>query len=182
MGEFLDIKRPHATAKDNIGGIAATLYLARTDKFTLIAEFVTPVVNPEDAVTIEDDHTFGVSDGFTEMEGDFKKNMWEGEKAGDWGSNNKKWTVKAFFYGTGKEVVAAEAEYNNAEMIILARKLKAGPGADINQFGLKDMPARCVDAKWTSGTPDSGFAGIEFTFESYHPTLAFYEGIITMKP
>jgi len=182
MGELVSIKRPYATAKDNIGGIAATLFLARFDKFLVISEFVSPIVNPEDAVTITADHTFDVADGFIELEGDFKKNMWEGEKAGDWGSNNKKWTIKAFFYGTGKEVAAAEAEYNNAEVMVLATKLKAAAGADVNQFGLKDMPARCIEAKWTSGTPDAGFAGIEFTFEAFQPTLAFYEGVVTMKP
>lgn len=182
MGELIDLKRDYANQKDNIGGVVAEILAARFDKFTLITGFVSPIVNPEDAVTITADHTFGVSDGFITLEGDFKKNMFEGEKSGDWGSNNKKWTIKAFFYGTGKEAAAAEAEYNNAEVMLLVRKLKGDSAGPTLQFGIKDMPARCIDAKWTSGTPDSGFAGIEFTFEAFQPTPAYYEGVVTMKP
>lgn len=182
MADLINLKRPYATQKNNVGGLQQTVLVARMDKFATIAGFVSPVVNPEDAVTISGDHTFGLTDGFTELEGDFKKNTFEGEKSGDWGSNNKKWTIKAFFYGTGKEAAAAELEYNNAEVMLLTKKIVGNGAPVVNQFGLKDVPARCIDAKWTSGTPDSGFAGIEFTFEAFQPSLAYYEGVVTLKP
>lgn len=178
--ELVNMDRP-ADMKDHIGGIQSKVYFAPRSWFSLIAGFKTWAA-AGDLAKIDGPHTFTAGKGFITLEGDFKSNTFEGETVGAWGSNNKKFTVKAKYHGTGPEAAEIEALLNNAEGVVLTKRLTADAAPITNQFGLDQMPVRCSGVKWTSGTPESGEAGLELTFEAIQPRLAFYTGVITEKP
>lgn len=186
MGELVKLNRP-TNLYDNIGGIKDKVFIAPKDWFTAIQGWKaapTPPALPAagDMVTIDQDHTFSTGKGFITLEFDFKTSNIEGEKSADFGSNNKKFTIIGHYYGITEEAAEVEALLNNNEVICIVEKLDGSLTTKKLQFGLKDMPGRVIDAKWKTGTPDSGYAGCEFTIECFQPRLAFYKGVITEKP
>lgn len=177
---MIKLSRP-TNPKDNISGIAATMFLGLLQDFDEVAAFKT-VVAMGDEVTIADDHTFLTGKGFYAMELDYKKNNFEGKMSSDWGSNNKQYTIKGTYHGTSKQCAAFSSYLKNSEFILLVKRLTTEATPQVLQFGLPNLPARLIDDPEQSGTADSGSASVEFTFEVFQPSLFFYEGDITEKP
>lgn len=188
LGDLVKIEDDHGflpAAADDYNVLTAYLageYMLFTDG--IYYRCVTPTAAGEDPVTDAAKWADATSEmkGFVTLEGDFKSNTFEGETVGSWGSNNKKFTVKAKYHGTGPEAAEIEALLNNAEGILLTKRLVASGDPMVNQFGMEQMPSRCTGVKWASGTPESGEAGLELTFEAIQPRLIFYDGDILAKP
>src|SRR5215212_6946698 len=89
--------------KNNIGGVAEHFWIAPANTFDALKGPKVVWAAVGDSVTIDGDHTFPVGKGFVKVQLDYQKNMFEGAKVGEFGSNNKEYTVKGIFHGLSAE-------------------------------------------------------------------------------
>lgn len=171
-----------ANPQENVGGIQQELLVAPISWMSSpIPGIVSPWAAVGDSAKITGDYTFNVGYGFVKMRYDYKKNMFEGEQVGDFGSDGTKFTIKGTYYGLDEELSEMVSLLSNTDLIVLAKDLSLGTPKVYN-FGTEQLPCRKVGHKYTSGTPDSGFKGVEITFEVYQQRLLIYTGAITTKP
>lgn len=167
-----------AKGPSEVPGIGTHAWYAKYDEFVNIATTPANPATQAEKVTIDDDHTFGVGDGFRKMYVDVDNSMLDGTGYGTKHNKGVTMALNAFFPGTKKEFAAFLKD--NPELIVLVPDATCGNG-ELKQIGTKCSPAH-IDPEWTYNSATAGSndnRGFEFRIVCHQPSLLWYAGTVT---
>lgn len=172
---------PIATKKNKGSGVSDFFYWSPFSSFAangIKCPPAAPTTN-EESVTVADDHTFTVDNGFLKVQGSPSKNMFEASFIGEQGSLKMMASLKVFLPGSEDSLHAAISLVMNEPLIVLVKDSNCADDFWY-QLGCDCAGAYIApEGGFKSGTNADGVKGYEITIK--YPTNAVlkYTGAIT---
>lgn len=161
-------------------GHDSLVYIGLYSDFTTIAQPIASPTAEGDTLIIEDDHDFGVSDGFVKLTGFRDGAEVKTKSVGDEGFQTVESELELFVVGDHAPVKEKLNEYLNKAVILLYRDPNCG-STRVQQLGNHCKAAIVTSIDGGSGKAiGGGKKGFMFKVKCYHMPLD-YQGDITLK-
>lgn len=161
-------------------GHDSLIYIALHNKVTTFAEPIASPTAEGDTLIIEDDHDFGVGDGFVKLTGFRDGAEVKTKSVGDEGFGTIESELELFVVGDTAPVKEKLANYLNKAVVVEYRDPNCG-STRVQQLGTKCRAAVITSIDGGSGKAiGGGKKGFMIKVKAYHMPLD-YQGAITLQ-
>ena len=167
---------------DNMGGLKSILYFIPYNDLDVIKEFISPIVNPEDAVTIDGAHTALTGKGFYKLYTTLDTAEIIAKITGERDSHGLEQVLTGYVPGCSPVLAAIIRNAKNDTFMVIAEDINSTTGTPIRyQLGIKGLPCE-ISSDFTTGTLSKGKKGFNISITAFANSMAYYPAAIPLHP